>query len=84
MHAEGVDLEQEDDAAGFLGVHTESNSKNEFLSMMQKGLIKRVLGTLGLDVGIANGSSPLPKESLLPNMLMESLPLAISITAVLL
>ncbi len=44
LHAEGVDLEQEDDAARFLGVHKEHKLKTKFLNMMQKGLIKMSVG----------------------------------------
>ncbi len=55
MHAEEVDLEQEDAAASFLGVHIKRDPKTGFLNMMQKGLIKQVLETLGLDVGTTNG-----------------------------
>ncbi len=40
LHAEGVDLEQEDDAARFLGVHIERDLNTGFLNMTQKGLIK--------------------------------------------
>ncbi len=45
LHAEGVDLEKEDNAAGFLGVHIERNHNSGFLNMTQKGLIKKVLET---------------------------------------
>ncbi len=55
LHAEKVDLEQEDDAAGFLGVHIEPDLNTGILSMTQKSLIKQVLETLGLSVGTANG-----------------------------
>ncbi|KAL7460244.1 hypothetical protein ACHAXS_002289 [Conticribra weissflogii] len=34
------DLEQEDDAAGFLGVHMECNPETGLLNMTLKGLIK--------------------------------------------
>ncbi len=51
--------------------------------MKLEGLIKGGLETLSLKVGSANGKLPLPKESFLPNMWMESLPLEISTTAVL-
>ncbi len=50
----GVDLEQEDDAAGFLGVRIEKN-KNGLLEMTQEGLIDRIIETLGLDVGTVHG-----------------------------
>jgi len=50
----GVDLEQEDDAAGFLGVKIEKN-KDVLLEMTQEGLIDRIIETLGLDVGTVHG-----------------------------
>ena len=50
----GVDLEQEDDAAGFLGVRIEKN-KDGLLEMTQEGLIDRVIETLVLDVGTVHG-----------------------------
>ncbi len=40
LHSEGVELELEDDAAGFLGVHIDHGPKTGFLNMMQKSLIK--------------------------------------------
>ncbi|KAL7448901.1 LOW QUALITY PROTEIN: hypothetical protein ACHAXS_000176 [Conticribra weissflogii] len=52
LHAEGVDLEQADDAAGFLAVYIERNPKTRFLNM---GVIKQELETLCLNVGTANG-----------------------------
>ncbi len=55
MSIEGVGLEEEDDAAGFLGVHIEHDPNTGNLNMTQKGLIKQVLEALGLDVGAANG-----------------------------
>jgi hypothetical protein len=53
----GVDLEQEDDAAGFLGVRLERDSETGLLEMKQEGLINRVIETLGLDIGIINGKA---------------------------
>jgi hypothetical protein len=50
----GVDLEQEDDAAGFLGVRIEKNEAGQ-LEMKQTGLIDRVIEALGLDAGTVNG-----------------------------
>jgi hypothetical protein len=50
----GVDLEQEEDAAGFLGVRIEKN-KDGLLEMKQEGLIERVIEALGLDAGTTNG-----------------------------
>ncbi len=63
----GVDLEQEDDAAGFLGVTLEQDPETSLLKMKQTGLIKRIIETLGLDDG-AKGkftlleSKPLVKD----------------------
>jgi hypothetical protein len=45
----GVDLEQEDNATGFLGVTLERVSETDLLEMKQTGLIKRVIKALGLD-----------------------------------
>jgi hypothetical protein len=53
----GVDLEQEDDAAGFLGVRLERVEGTNLLEMKQTGLIDRVIETLGLDVGTVNGKA---------------------------
>ena len=53
----GVDLEQEDDAAGFLGVRLERDPGTGLLEMKQTGLIDRVLDALGLDVGTVNGKA---------------------------
>ncbi len=52
---EGVDLEQDDDAARVLGVHIKRNPETRFLKMTPICLIKWVLETLGLNVGTANG-----------------------------
>jgi hypothetical protein len=49
----GVALEQEDDAAGFLGVKMESDSNTGLLKMKQTGIIERVIEALGLDDGYA-------------------------------
>jgi hypothetical protein len=43
----GVALEQEDDAAGFLGVKMERDSNTGLLEMKQTGLIERVIEALG-------------------------------------
>ena len=58
----GVDLEQEDDAAGFLGVTLERDPETNLLEMKQTGLIKRVIETLGLDDGLVKGKHT-PSES---------------------
>ncbi len=51
----GVALEQEDDAAGFLGVKMERNSNTGLLEMKQTGLLERVVEALGLDDGYVWG-----------------------------
>ena len=48
----GVDLDQEDDTAGFLGVTLERNNKTGLLEMRQDGLIEQIFEALGLDCGI--------------------------------
>ncbi len=52
----GVTLEQEDDAAGFLGVKMECDSNTGLLEMKQTGLIERVIEALGLDDEYARGN----------------------------
>ena len=56
LREQGVDLEQEEDAAGFLGVRMEKN-ENGRLEMKQCGLIERVLEALGLDAGNEHGKA---------------------------
>jgi len=64
----GVDLEQEDDAAGFLGVTLDRNDSTGLLEMKQTGLIKRVIEAVGLDDGFSKGkftpseAKPLTKD----------------------
>jgi hypothetical protein len=58
----GVALEQEDDAAGFLGVEMECDSNTGLLEMKQTGLIERVVEALGLDDGYARGKH-MPAET---------------------
>ncbi len=62
LHKLGVDLEQEDNAAGFLGVTLDRDGLSGLLEMKQTGLIKRVIEALGLDDGYANGKHT-PAES---------------------
>ncbi len=68
LHELGVDLEQEDDAAGFLGVMLEQDPETGLLKMKQTGLIRQVIKALGLDDGCAKGkytpteSKPLVKD----------------------
>jgi hypothetical protein len=51
----GVALEQEEDAAGFLGVDFVYDKSTGLIEMKQTGLIKRVIEALGLDGGYAKG-----------------------------
>jgi hypothetical protein len=53
-----VDLEQEDDAAGFLGVTLERDPETCLLEMKQTGLIKRIIEALGLDDGAKGKFTP--------------------------
>ncbi len=65
----GVDLEQEDNTAGFLGDTLDRDDPPGLLEMKQIGLIKRVIEALGLDDGYAKGkhtpaeSKPLVKDA---------------------
>jgi hypothetical protein len=51
----GVALEQEDDAAGFLGVNFDRDSNTGMIEMNQTGLFDRVVEALGLDDGYSQG-----------------------------
>jgi len=68
LREKGVDLEQEEDAAGFLGVNLERDEDTGLLEMKQVGLTDRVIEALGLDEGTVNGkftpseSTPLAKD----------------------
>ena len=65
----GVDLEQETDAAGFLGIRMERDPTTGLIEMKQEGLILRIIEAMGLDVGIVNSkwtpaeAAPLVKDS---------------------
>ena len=54
----GMDLEQKDDAAGFLGVTLEQDPETSLLEMKQTGLIKRIIKALGLDNGAKGKFTP--------------------------
>jgi hypothetical protein len=58
----GVNLKQEDYAAGFVGVTLEWDPETGLLEMKQTGLIKRVIKALGLDDGLVKGKCT-PSES---------------------
>eukprot|EP00804_Cyclotella_cryptica_P020131 CCRYP_014912-RA/>CCRYP_014912-RA protein AED:0.34 eAED:-0.30 QI:0/-1/0/1/-1/0/1/0/430 len=67
--AAGVSLEQESDAAGFLGVRMEIDQATGLMEMKQTSLIDRVIKTLGLDLGTTSGkfnpaeAKPLVKDA---------------------
>ena len=50
LRNKGVELEEEDDAAGFLGVKLYKNPTTGQLVMSQQGLIDRIIEALGLDL----------------------------------
>ena len=54
LREQGLLLEEEDDAAGFLGV-TMCRNQDGTLELKQTGLIDRVLEALGLDTKMATG-----------------------------
>jgi hypothetical protein len=68
LRKEGLLLEQEDDAAGYLGVRMTKTDEG-YLEMKQTGLIDRILEALGLDNKMATPkwtpaeSQPLTKDS---------------------
>ena len=53
MRKQRLDLEQEDDSAGFLGVTLGQHEATFLMEMKQVGLIDRFIETLGLDDGMA-------------------------------
>ena len=57
----GMDLNVEDDVAGFLGVHIARNEDGT-LSLAQTGLIKRVIAALGLEDSNPKGTTPAPES----------------------
>ena len=69
LRSQGVDLEQEDGASGFLGVTLGCEEETGLIEMKQVGLIDRVIETLGLENGMAKDkytlseSSPLVKDA---------------------
>ena len=66
--AEEVELEEEGDAAGFLGVQLNRDNATGHIHMTQEGLIKQVIEALGLDMdqtnaeGISAKQKPLVKD----------------------
>ena len=53
----GVDLEQKEDAAGFLGIWLSKDTETGLLELKQTGLIDRIIEAMGLDVGTVNGKA---------------------------
>ncbi len=65
----GVDLEQEDNAAGFLGVTLKQDPETGLLEMKQTGQIKRVIKVLELDDGLVIGKyTPSEFKALVKNI----------------
>ena len=61
-----LELEDEDDVSGFLGVHIEHNSKDGTVTLTQKGLIERIVKLL--DVGsLPSVRTPAPANTTLPS-----------------
>jgi hypothetical protein len=83
LHELGVDLEQEDDAAGFLGVKLERDPETGLLEMKQTGLIKRVIKAIGLDDGLVKGKyTPSESKPLVKNLNGEAASGAFSYSSV--
>ncbi len=68
LHDLGVDLEQEDDAAGFLGVMLERDPETSLLEMKQTGLIKRIIEALGLEDGAKGKFTPSKSKPLVKDV----------------
>ena len=64
----GMDLEQKDDTAGFLGVTLERDSETGLLEMKQTGLIKRIIKALGLDDGAKGKFTPSESKPLVKDV----------------
>jgi hypothetical protein len=69
----GVNLEQEDDPAGFLGVTLARDPETGLLEMKQTGLIKRVIKALGFDNELVKGKyTPSESKPLFKNLNCET------------
>ncbi len=79
----GVDFEQEDNAAGFLGVMLEWDPETGLLEMKQTGLIKRVIKALGLGNGLVKEKyTPSESKPLVKNINCEAASGAFSYSSV--
>jgi hypothetical protein len=79
----GVDLEQKDNAAGFLGVTLERDPETGLLEMKQTGLVKWVIEALGLDNGQVKGKyTPSESKLLVKNINREAASGAFSYSSV--
>ena len=65
LHETGVDLDQKDDAAGFLGVTLENNNKTRLLEMRQYRLIENIFEALRLYDGMVTKNNTPPEINLL-------------------
>ena len=52
LRAEEIELEEEGDAAGFLGVQLRRDETTGYIYMTQEGLAKRIVEALGFDVNV--------------------------------
>ncbi len=83
MHELGVNLEQKDNTAGFLGVTLEWDPETGLLKMKQTGLIKWVIKALGLDNGLVKGKyTPSESQPLVKNINGEAASGAFSYSSV--
>ena len=57
LRAEEIELEEEGDAAGFLGVQLRRDETTGHIHMTQEGLTKRIIEALGLDMDLSNAKS---------------------------
>ena len=52
LRAEEIELEEEGDAAGFLGVQLCRDKATGHIHMTQEGLVKRIIEALGFDLNL--------------------------------
>ncbi len=69
----GVDLEQKDDAARFLGITMQRDPETGLLKMKQTRLMNWVIEALGLDFGLFKGKhTPSESKQLVKNLNSEA------------